>query len=189
MVSVIFFAACKESDSNSISLLPADGGNRINELILYRGNTATTDGNLGGRVGVNNLCQSSVNKPNDKMDFIGFISIDGTSDTIGSLPMNNDFPGNVPIKSKTGKIVAFNWDELMGPPLNSTLASLEVLAGGTTWWSGGKNGGDAYNTCDGFVDGTSFHDGRYGSADSTTDWVELAPQSCSNLRYYLCLAF
>ena len=32
MVSVIFFAACKESDSNSISLLPADGGNRINEL-------------------------------------------------------------------------------------------------------------------------------------------------------------
>jgi len=190
ILSLLVSIACKESDNDGISLLPANGKGEINEVILYRGNTAMTDGDLGGRVGVDNLCLISANKPGEKKEFIGFISIDGASDTIGSLPMNNDFPGHVPIKSKTGKIVANNWDDLMDGTISDTLANLDVLdSSSDRWWSGGRNGGDAFNTCVGFTDPTS-NNGIYGVADQTgVQWVENTAIGCVNTYFYLCLAY
>jgi len=184
-IVLLVLSACKDASQGTITIV---GKPEITEVILYE-HDSTFDGSLGGRPGVNALCQSSGNKPNDRNNFIGFISIDST-DTIGNLPMKNDFPGTVTIKSKTGKIVANSWSELMGPPISFSLVDQDVIAvSAVEWWSGGKNGTSPTNTCNGFTGTASTGTAGFSHMTDNT-WVEIVTTyPCTNFLRILCLAY
>jgi hypothetical protein len=152
----LVFVACKESDNEGILLLPAGG---IHEIILYEDDNSVGywNGNIGGRSDVNLACRNSANRPAEKFEAIGFISIDSV-DKIADLPKNNYFNGNVPIKSLTGKIVADSWGELMSNDLggSNTLQTLDVSTSASGWWSGGRFGSTSNETCNGFTASSIF---------------------------------
>ncbi len=184
LLIVVFslLGSCKNSSQGSITMVG------ISEVILYQ-HEGVFDGMHGGRSGVNGICSSSGIKPAGKTSYIGFISID-TNDTIGNLPMNNSFPGDIIIKSKTGQIVANGWSSLMSTGINDTLSNLGVMNISEKWWSGGKNGGSpTTNTCVGFNDNSS-NTGMQGDSDSIPGWVETGTIACSTTgNRILCLAF
>ena len=191
VLGVLFFIACKESDDEGFSLLRVDDkkdGGGIYEVILYEEGGAHEGSILNGRGGVNNLCKNSPQRPMDKMNFIGFISIDSV-DKIGDLPKNNFFPGEVPIKSKTNKIIADSWGELMSGTLNNTLQTLDVIITPEQWWSGKRSGDTIADTCSGF---NGSGTGVYGNSDRTDiNWIE-DPSfgACtSEFRRLLCIAY
>jgi hypothetical protein len=195
MISFLIFIACKESDEEGFSIIRVDdkkdGG--IHEIILYEdddsGNYWT--GNLGGRSGMDQKCRDSINRPSDKPNAIGFISINAV-DKIADLPKNNYFPGEVPIKSLTGQIVANNWGELMSNNLggSNTLQTLNVSTSAIGWWSGGRFGSNSNETCNGFT-ASSIFTGLLGSIASTNNWIETSPSSdcASSTIVILCIAY
>jgi hypothetical protein len=191
LIFFLVFVACKESDNEGFSLNPVEGkGMEIIEAILYE-QGGTWNGSLGGRLGANNKCRLSGNRPTEKSKFIAFIST-GPIHKIVDLPKNNFFPGEIPIKSKNGQIVASNWSDIVDGDINDTLFNLGVLPGGQYFWTGGFLGDDTIGnkTCSGFIDGTVGSSGSQGSADlATAGWEKAMELTCDTTVRLLCLAY
>lgn len=197
--AALFFPACKDSDDEGVSLIPASGkSGMIHEVILYQGDS-THDGNFGGRLGIDALCQSAINKPIEKPEARGFISIDA-GDTIKNMPFNHYFPSEVPIKSKSGNIVADNWNDLTDGTIKNTLFILGVLPNSTQWWSGSDalafgnlaSSPDPEEHCNNFTNNGAAN-GQLGlSTLSDNYWMAGSAGSgviCSSLYNYLCIAY
>ncbi len=163
-------------------------------LVLYAANnSATFNGNLGGRAGADALCAGSANKPAGYSHFRAFISVSAT-DEIQDMPANYLVPTTLPIVGPNGTQLASNWANLLDGNIDATLlaAGINMAASAGSWWSGSTEFGavNGTGTCGGWTSSLSLVAAFYGANNSTTaGWLNNGNWTCNNLSAVMCIAF
>jgi len=161
------------------------------DAILYEGGIYL--GTMGGRVGADNLCANSSNKPSGYLNYHAFLSVSAT-DEIRDMPANYDVASELAIRSPNGTLIANDWLDLLDGSINARLGDIGVLSGGgSNWWSGSDADGsiaDSGSTCSGWTGGNY---GRVGSGWITNAWWMATPSDsyvCTvDPAVLLCLAY
>ncbi len=155
------------------------------------------DGNLGGRAGVDAICQASGKRPAGYANVRAFISVNA-GDSIANMPGNYGIPTNVPIVGPNGTELAANWADLLD---GSIAASLQAagIGGASLWWSGSNPDGSLGTTlgsdsCAGWTDnGPSVRalSGDVTQADGRwlDDTLGVGYAACSNNLILVGIAF
>ena len=144
------------------------------------------NGNLGGRYGADEKCNTDSNKPSEcTSNAWAFISTD-YNDEVRDIPAIKGINTSSQWYWKKGtneKIVANNWDDL----LNGTIAN-PASSVGYDWpyWTGSQFNGWLASTCNKFTDsGSGFGQvGHHLFADS--GWIDFGAGNCNEVRRIVC---
>ncbi len=128
-----------------------------------------------------------------------FISIN-QADTIKGMPAKYGVPSTWPIQSMSGKLIAWNWADLLDGSINmkledagisSTLLS-NTLVVSTFWWSGSTVSGDleVNGTCSGWTAGNNSSSGMQGAHNRIdSDWISYGTANCNTSKQVVCVAW
>jgi len=145
-------------------------------------------GNMGGREGVDALCD--IEKPAQVSDrqVRAFISVE-SGDGIADMPSNYDVPTDLPIVTMTDVELAVDWSDLMDGSIAMNLSSaLSNMPANEYYWTGTMPDGSVSMTCDGWTNNSGGADA--GSSDSIDgQWLSSVGSVCSFGRKVLCIAF
>lgn len=116
------------------------------KLYLF-GTDVRHDGNIGGRAGADEACLTDANMPADATVAHAFISVT-EDDCIANMPVNYNFPANIPIVAPDGvTVIADNWDDLLDGGIKVSLvdAGLMTEVKSSVWWSGSNQDGTLHS--------------------------------------------
>lgn len=172
------------------------GGNNTSEelrKIYIFSPTGFYNGNLGGRIGADNICGS--NLPMD-LEEAGYethaILAFDTRDDMASFPANYLIPTNETIYAHgTEVIIANSWADFMDGSLDANVRDAGVLPANTIYWTGFEPDGRlTQDTCSGFTNGTSVQDAQIGNSDyADVRWSAFQVDGCNAVHPILCFAF
>jgi hypothetical protein len=184
---------CKDSTGGTLIGTGLPSTEKSENIILFS-TTSTFDGALGGRVGADNNCKASGNRPGGFPDtnIRTFISVT-SGDEIVNMAANYSIPTDVGIYNSSLTKIEDNWADLInGPESPDNFSSLGVVSG--NWWSGTQSSGSilSINNCSNWTAPSSFN-GSYGSPfmdNGTGEWIEASSMpGCDDPKYLLCVAF
>jgi len=118
-----------------------------------------------------------------------FISI-SDDDAIRDFPAKYGAPSTWPVKSVTGKQIAWTWSDMLDGSINMKLEAAGVAS--TFWWSGSLADGsfDPDNNCSGWTDGTNAAQGMEGAHNLLSEeWLARDARNCNNSLLVLCVAW
>jgi len=165
------------------------GHYRVPAIILYDAGVAT-GGNLGGRAGADNTCQTSANRPAGRLNVRAFISVDA-NDEVRDMPANYGVPTNVPIQSLRGTGIANDWADLLDASIPVTLENAGVTS--DFWWSGSQADGSLFPNdadCLNWTSADMFEAGWAGFWNATDlDWMDGQALGCGYPGRLLCLGY
>jgi len=188
-VSGIVVTFLKPAFKNNVE--PANGSNifsfsiRYNVAFIYQATLA--NGELGGRVGADGICDTK--KPNEMLGFNirAFLSVTAF-DEIRDMSANYGVPTANLFLSLEGIQIGNNFADLLDGSIDQSLNESNVISTGTTdWWSGSTQIGSISNTCGGWT--SVLNNGTTGDATQTNGWLSEADAPCAAARPLLCVAF
>lgn len=175
----------------------SDGRSCVATGVIYLYALPLTNGNLGGRPGVDRRCRElappQLTNVNNHVALIGVTAGDGIRD----LPTTRNVPTDRPIVNLLDRRIADNWADFTDWSIQVSLAEAQVLPRGAQWWSGvypfGHPGvlpfAAADATCSRWLQ-TDFTAGHTGSADATNhNWAHLSGELCWKQFHVLCLGW
>ncbi|BFT31945.1 hypothetical protein D210916BOD24_31210 [Alteromonas sp. D210916BOD_24] len=149
---------------------------------------AGTDGNLGGRTGADNFCNTDANKPVVAGSTTrAFISV-SAADEIQDMPTLYNIPTNETIYRVDGTtVVASNFAAL----LNTGTTLLTNNVGTDLAYTGSTGTGAVNNTCNGWTDNNAAVFGTNGASFSKDNtYLTNGPNyPCDNVIYLYCMTY
>jgi hypothetical protein len=192
MLSTMAFI-CIDAERDNPNDPGSSSYSKIDKIYLF--NAGQTDGDMGGRSGANNICDTSSNKPAAcKHACYAFISSDSTHQIRDLLGPAYNIP-DAPFYGPNGLTkIADSWDDLLDGDIDETLANAGVLTSDSDhWWSGSNANGLLDINCSGWTTNADpGPKGMVGSADKTGSlWINDGTGiTCSTGTYYLlCICY
>ena len=153
---------------------------------------STYNGNLGGRSGADDKCNSDANKPSDcSGDAWAFISVD-SNDEIRDMPSTKKVDTSLPWYwnyNGTTKLAANNWSDLLDGAITNSAQSVGY---DINYWTGSHADGSlaSYN-CQNWTTSYGGYYGYYGDYRYTNDyWLGAGGSTCdANTQGLLCACF
>ncbi len=188
VVSIAGFMSCERADMYNIaSEIPVES-----VVLIYSAGTYT--GNLGGRIGADNICKTNLQAKN--LVWKEFTRTKALISTGEFDSMRNVLPIDywyLPVYGLTGSggpaLLADNWNSLWDGSIDATLAVAVGIS--TNWWNGSYSDGSYYDggTCNGWTDDLAATGINGDYAVTTWAWIYFANSACTNTYNLLCIAF
>jgi hypothetical protein len=188
-----FFSACGESKTGTSGggYKPTDlnGSAVVTPIYVYSGGQRT--GNLGGRAGADQFCESALPTDLNGMEVHALISVNA-NDEIADMVTNYDLPTDKPFVGYGSEtVIAESWTDLLDGTLDVSLEAAGILGMANTFWSGSNaNGTLAVIHCN---EWSSAGGGVFGAAGASTvidsTWTYSISAGCSALRDVICVAY
>ncbi len=167
--STVTYTVTAEDDTTQDYEVTVSWADDVEKIYLFRSTSASYDGNLGGRSGADTILSSDANIASGVSTVRAFLSVD-SNDTIKNMPINFDFPDDVPIyvwdtSNDTETKVADNWADLTDGNIDVDLDTAGLVHGAksTIWWSGSTSTGDSSSdNCLGWTSADENNSGQTG---------------------------
>lgn len=164
----------------------------LNKIYMFS-SAGYYNGNLGGRVGADNICQS--NLPVALVD-AGYethavLAFDSRDD-MASFPTNFLIPTDEVIYAYDSNVVIANdWLDFMDGSLDAGMRAATLLPANTIYWTGFEPDGRlTQDTCNGFTSLSGADQAQIGNSDyDDIRWSAFQVDSCNGVHPILCVAF
>ena len=159
--------------------------------------SSTSDGNIGagGRVGVDSLCDSDLNKPTISNSITrALISVD-TADEIRNMPRNYGIPRTEAIYRADGVTrIADNFDGLIDSNTDLKNSVSETLSGVSAWvWAGSLANASLSDACAAWTHSGPVSTGVFGSfgnaAETGLGFLQFGATACLGVFPLYCITY
>ncbi len=183
----LWLMSCERADMETFATeIPIQSG-----VLIF--NAQMTTGNIGGRLGADNLCNVSLQSHNlvfkEFSRAKAFISVDELDTIRYVLPVEYWY---LPVYGIGGSMgftqISANWIDLWDGTIDNNLSVALGLT--TVWWSGSYPDGSLWvgGTCNGWTSDTAG--GIYGdNASISGSWLYAASGTCGSAYQLLCVAY
>ena len=161
----------------------------VDRIVLYESNLGTTDGNIGPRPDLNQVCIDTyvANGLEDTcLDAFGFIAYNDVGaglDNFENMPTIYNFSESIPVENAAGLTIGTSWEDVivdLADLTNSLFTALGVVG---QWWTGKS----ATDRCNDWQDGTGGFSGRRGLSGAVNqNWWDSGSDTCGNLKRVVC---
>lgn len=195
IIALIALSACGEAQTGTSGKEFKEPGNLITPPpavfsdILFFATDNIYLGNMGGREGVDEICNTEKPAQADGRQVRAYISVD-TDDSVANMPANYDIPTDLPIVTTLDIELGVNWADLLDSSIAAPLSvALPNMPANTYYWTGTwANGQSGAAPCDGWTSTSGGADAGFSDAIDS-QWMSAVGSICSFGRKILCIAF
>ncbi len=195
VIALIALSACGEAQTGTSGKPFDEPGNLIapppavfSDIIFFATDNIYL-GNMGGREGVDEICNTEKPSEANGRQVRAFISVD-VDDSVDNMSTNYDVPSNLPIVTTLDLEIASNWSDLTDGSIAISLSdALPNMQSSSYYWTGTMPNGQAGAApCDGWTNTSGGADA--GNSDAVDgQWLSAIGSICSFGRKVLCIAF
>lgn len=149
------------------------------------------NGNLGGRLGADLICETEKPGSVQHANVRAFIGVSGL-DEIQDFAILTALDTTLPVRSINTMTVANDWADFVDNDVDVSMQAASVTSNGVSHWSGSFANGSVtpIDTCLGWTSSNNMDTGSTGSSSGTGSFLlDNISQDCDQMRHLLCVAY